>query len=89
MNHHYEFREIKQMNTNEIESFDSRKLPMFIMLAYLVPVLGIGFALYILNYTNTYETERWVPMAALAALFIQIIPILFAVLGILTWYTGA
>lgn len=77
------------MNTNGTESFDSLKLPMFIMLAYLVPVVGIGFALYILNYTQTYETDRWVPMAALVALFIQIIPILFAVLGILTWYTGA
>lgn len=65
--------------------YDSLKMVIFILLSYLVPVVGIGFSLYILNDSDMKNYGSWVKPVAIIALSIQTLFVLFGFLGWLVW----
>jgi len=65
--------------------YDSLKMVIFILLSYLVPVVGIGFSLYILNDSDMKNYGSWVKPVATIALSIQTLFVSFGFLGWLAW----
>lgn len=65
--------------------YDSLKIFTFILLSYLVPVVGIGFSLYILNDSDMKNYGSWVKPVTIIALSIQMLFVLFGFLGWLVW----
>ena len=76
------------MNKNErVPENESVKIIIFILLSYVVPIVGIGFSIYILNNSKMKEYSSWVKTLAMLSLGIQLLLILFAVVGWLMWVT--
>ncbi|EXJ23392.1 hypothetical protein ADIAL_1150 [Alkalibacterium sp. AK22] len=59
------------------------------MLGFLVPIIGIGTALYVLNYSREHHVEKWMKVLSLLAIVIQLFPVILAVLGILMFFLSA
>lgn len=72
---------------NESYKNDSVKLITFILLSYIVPIIGIGFSLYILHDSDLENYGSWVKILAMIALCIQLLFILLGFLGWFVWVT--
>lgn len=66
---------------------ESVKVIIFIILSYIVPLVGIGFSLYILTHSNMKNYSGWIKPLALLSLVIQILTILSAIIGVITFVT--
>ncbi|SEL13494.1 hypothetical protein SAMN04488700_0415 [Carnobacterium iners] len=66
---------------------ESVKVIIFVILSYIVPLIGIGFSIYILTNSNMKNYSSWIKPLALISLVTQILIILSAVLGIITFLT--
>lgn len=64
---------------------DSVKLIIFILLSYIVPVIGIGFSIYLLLNAAKNHYGMWVKILAVLSLCIQLLPVLGVLIGIITW----
>lgn len=67
---------------------DSVKLIVFILLSYIVPVIGIGFSIYLLINATKNHYSMWVKRLAVLSLCIQLLPVLGVLLGWITWIAG-
>ena len=64
---------------------DSVKLIIFILLSYIVPVIGIGFSIYLLMNATKNHYGTWVKRLAVLSLCIQLLPVLGVLIGMITW----
>ena len=67
---------------------DSVKLIIFILLSYIVPVIGIGFSIYLLMNATKNNYGIWVKRLAVLSLCIQLLPVLGTLIGMITWITA-
>lgn len=63
---------------------DSVKLIIFILLSY-IPVIGIGFSIYLLMNATKNHYGMWVKRLAVLSLCIQLLPVLGVLIGMITW----
>lgn len=76
------------MNTNtKIPDKESVKIVIFILLSFVIPIVGIGFSLSILKNFKTKNYNSWVKTLAILSLSIQLLLILSATIGWLMWIT--
>ncbi|WP_407372078.1 hypothetical protein [Carnobacterium sp.] len=64
---------------------DAVKLIIFILLSYIVPVIGIGFSIYLLINATKNHYGVWVKRLAVLSLCIQLLPVLGVLVGMITW----
>lgn len=57
------------------------KMAIMLILAYFVPVAGIGFAIYLIMYAKQNPVERWIPILAWIALLVQALPVILAIIA--------
>lgn len=60
-----------------------------LLLSYIVPIIGIGFSVYILGKTRLKNYGRWVYVLSLISLIIQLLVIAFALLGYFMFISAA
>lgn len=57
------------------------KLAILLILAYFVPIVGIGFAIYLILYSRNNTVEKWIPVLAWIALLVQALPVILAIIA--------
>lgn len=57
------------------------KLAIMLILAYFVPIAGIGFAIYLIMYAKNNPVEKWIPILAWIALVVQALPVILAIIA--------
>ncbi|GAB2497754.1 hypothetical protein GCM10008929_18280 [Alkalibacterium psychrotolerans] len=57
------------------------KLAIMLILAYFVPIAGIGFAIYLILYARNHTVEKWIPILAWIALVVQVLPVILAIIA--------
>lgn len=78
------------MNNNENDQRDETlKLVVFVLLAFFLPLFGIGFAIYILSYAKIHPIEQWFKNLAIIALVFQSMPVILAVIAIASFTLAA
>ncbi|MEY8292479.1 hypothetical protein AAK882_07520 [Carnobacteriaceae bacterium 52-44] len=57
------------------------KVLVLLLLSYVVPIIGIGFSIYILSNTKLRNYGQWVFVLSMISLIIHLIVIVLALLG--------
>lgn len=72
-------------NGEKIEAQDLLKASISLLLSYLVPIIGIGFSIYILSISKREHYNSWIKIMAMLSFVIQLLIIFFLIIGWLTW----
>jgi hypothetical protein len=65
--------------TNAVK--EGMKVLVLLLLSYVVPIIGIGFSIYILSNTKLRNYGQWVFVLSMISLIIHLIVIVLALLG--------
>lgn len=65
--------------TNAVK--EGMKVLVLLLLSYVVPIIGIGFSIYILSNTKFRNYGQWVFVLSMISLIIHLIVIVLALLG--------
>lgn len=60
---------------------EGMKVLVLLLLSYVVPIIGIGFSIYILSNTKLRNYGQWVFVLSMISLIIHLIVIVLALLG--------
>lgn len=71
-----------------VEAKDLTKIFIMLLLSYMVPIIGIGFSIYLLSTSKREHYDRWVKTIAIISLGIQLLLVFFLIIGLLTWYAN-
>lgn len=74
---------MEQKNMEDIQFLI--KIGLLILLSYIIPILGIGFSIFILTRSELRNYGKWVKMLAVISLLLQIVMILGIALGVAAW----